>query len=141
MLSCEFCEIFWNIYFANVYEGLPLKNKIFARVSFCKILGFYYKRNTQIFYYEGTWSCNPLKIIERVNMIIFQNSWVIASVYTPADKNMFKVDSKGMFQECYSGDFIISLKIFLKSVTESNFHKSSGLYTYNSEGLCNGACF
>ena len=54
---------------------------------------------------------------------------------------MFKVDSKGMFQECYSGDFIISLKIFLKSVTESNFHKSSGLYTYNSEGLCNGACF
>ena len=41
--SFKFCEIFKDIYFVNVYEDLPLKNKIFTRVSFRKILGFYYK--------------------------------------------------------------------------------------------------
>ena len=45
MLSDEFFEIFKDIYFANVCEGLPLKNKIFIRVSFRKILGFHHKRN------------------------------------------------------------------------------------------------
>ena len=38
-------RIFKDIYFANVCESLPLKNKIFTRVSFRKILGFYYKWN------------------------------------------------------------------------------------------------
>ena len=42
VLSFEFWEIFKNIYFVNVYKGLPLNNKIFTRVSFRTILGFYY---------------------------------------------------------------------------------------------------
>ena len=41
----EFCEIFKNIYFTNVCEGLPLKSKIFTGVSFRKMLDFYYKQN------------------------------------------------------------------------------------------------
>ena len=65
------CEIFKNIYFANVYEGLHLNSKIFTAVSYHKILGFYYKRNRQLFYYEGTSSYISLKIPELVNRFIF----------------------------------------------------------------------
>ena len=78
-----------------------------------------YKRNRQLFYYEWISSYIPLKIPERVNRVIFQNSsefWV--------DKNMFKVDNKGMFQECSLGVFIIRLKNITKSVMESDFRKS-----------------
>ena len=53
VLSWEFCEIFKDIFFASVCEDLPLNKKIFIRVSFRKMLGFYYKRNKQTFYYEG----------------------------------------------------------------------------------------
>ena len=74
VLFCEFCEIFKNIYYANVCEGLLLKKKIFTRVSIPKILDFYYKRNRQLFYYEGTSSYIPLKILEHVNRVVFQNS-------------------------------------------------------------------
>ena len=74
VLSSEFCEIFKNIYFANVCEGLPLKSKIFTGVSFRKILGFYYKRNRQLFHYEGTSSFIPLKTRELVNTVSFRNS-------------------------------------------------------------------
>ena len=53
-----FLWIFWNlyknIYFTNVCEGMPLKRKIFTGVSFLKILGFYYKWKRHLFYYEGT---------------------------------------------------------------------------------------
>ena len=101
MTSCKFCEIFKDIYFANVCEALLLKNNIFTKVSFRKILGFYCKWNRQLFYYEGTSSYIPLQILERVNRVIFQNSSeFFTSEYTPADKNMFKVNNKGMFQEC-----------------------------------------
>ena len=109
MLSCNFCEILKNIYFTNVCEGLPPKNKIFTRVSFRKILGFYYKRNRQIFYYEGTSSYIPLKIPERESYFS-EIILVTAFENTPADINMFKVDNKGMFQECYSSVFSISLE-------------------------------
>ena len=51
MLSCEFCEIFKDIYFANVCESLPLKNNILSRVSLRKSLDFYYKSNSELFYY------------------------------------------------------------------------------------------
>ena len=37
VLSCEFCKIFKDVYFANVCEGLLLKNKTFTSVSFRKI--------------------------------------------------------------------------------------------------------
>ena len=73
-LSGEFCEIFKNNYFANVCEALPLKSKIFTRVSFRKILGFCYKRNRKLFYHEGTSSYICLKFPERINRVIFQNS-------------------------------------------------------------------
>ena len=53
-----FLWIFWNlyknIYFANVCEGMPLISKIFTGVSFRKMLGFYYKWKRQLFYYKGT---------------------------------------------------------------------------------------
>ena len=112
VLSCEFCEIFKNIYFANLYEGLPLKNKIFARISFCKIWSFYYKRNKQLFHSEGTSLFIPLKILERVNRSYFSEFlWVVASEYTP---KMKKVDNRGMFQVCYSGVFTINLENIFK---------------------------
>ena len=110
VLSCEFCEIFKDIYFANIYEGLPIKNKIFTRVSFRKILGFFYKWNRQLFYHERTSSYIPLKILERVNGYFSEFLSVLASEYTVADRNMFKVDKKGMFQGCYSGIFKINLE-------------------------------
>ena len=53
-----FLWIFWNlcknIYFANVCQGMPLISKIFTGVSFRQMLGFYYKRKRQLFYYGGT---------------------------------------------------------------------------------------
>ena len=58
----------------NVCEGVPLKNKILTRVSFCKSLGFHYKWNRQLFYYEGTSPYIFFKILEPVNRVIFQNS-------------------------------------------------------------------
>ena len=73
MLSGKFCEIFKNIYFANVFESLPLKSKIVTGVSFRKLLGFYYKRNRQFFYYDGTSSYIPLKIPKSVNKVTLQN--------------------------------------------------------------------
>ena len=86
--SCEFCKIFKDIYFAKVCKGLPLKENIFTRVPFCKILGFYYKRNRELFYYEGTFSYIPLKILEL----------------------QLQSQQQLMFQECYSGVFIINLE-------------------------------
>ena len=41
-----------NICFVNVCKGMPLKSKIFTGDSLGKILGFYYKRKRQLFYYE-----------------------------------------------------------------------------------------
>ena len=100
-----------NFYFANACEDLPFKSNIFIGVSFRKILGFYYKRNRLLFYYEGTSSYIPLKITEHVNRVLFQNSieLFVASENNPAAKNMFKADNKGIFQEFYSADFIIRL--------------------------------
>ena len=46
-----------------------------------------------------------------------------------------------MIQEYYSGVFLISLENIFKSVTESNFRKSSDLYINSSEGVCNWVCF
>ena len=54
---------------------------------------------------------------------------------------MFKVDKKGMFQECYLGVFMITWRIFLKPVAESDFRKSSGRYINNSEGVHDDVCF
>ena len=63
---------------------------------------------------------------------------VVASENTPKGKNMFKVNKKGMFQECYLGVFIITLVIFFKVVTESDFRKSLGFCINGSKGVCNG---
>ena len=56
------CEISKNIYFANVCERLPLKSKIVTGVHFRKILGFYYKRNRQLFFYDGTFPWKFLSV-------------------------------------------------------------------------------
>ena len=86
--SCGFCEIFKDIYFANVCKCLPLKENIFTRVPFRKILGFYYKRNRQLFYYEETFSYIPLKILEL----------------------QLQSQQQIMVQECYSGVFMINFE-------------------------------
>ena len=58
--SCSdtFLWIFWNlyknVYFENVCEGMPLISKIFNGVSVRKMLGFYYKQKRKLCYYEGT---------------------------------------------------------------------------------------
>ena len=62
-----------------------------------------------------------------MNFVIysFENSWVVSSEYTPADKNMFKVDSKEMFQENLQAFLHITVK---ESVMESAFSKASDLH-------------
>ena len=58
----------------------------------------------QLFYYEGTSSCITLRVPERVNRVISQISFELCLLKIPQQtKNMFKVDKKGMFQECYLG--------------------------------------
>ena len=44
VLSCEFCKILKNIYFANFRKDLPLNSKIFTRIFLSNVLGFYHKR-------------------------------------------------------------------------------------------------
>ena len=120
---------------------MPLKSKIFTGVFFHKISVFCYKRKRQLFYYEGSSSYITLNIFERVYRVLFSEFLrVVASENTPADKNIFKVDKKGMFQECYSEDFMISLKNIFKVCDGvfRDFRKSSGLYIKSSEGLCDG---
>ena len=79
---------------------MPLKSKIFTGVSFRKVLGFYYKLKKQLFYYDGTSSYISLKIPERVNRVISQNSSELLLLKIPKQAKMFKIDKKGMFQEC-----------------------------------------
>ena len=105
VLPCEFCENFKNIDFENVCEGLPLKNKIFTRVSFRKILGFYYKWNRQLFYYEGTSSYITLKILLRVNRVIFQNPFEFLLLNIPQTKTCSKLTT----EECFRDVFQLSL--------------------------------
>ena len=99
VLCCEFFEIFKNIYFANVCEGLPVKSKIFTGVSFRKVLSFYYKRNRQLLYYERTSSYILLKISEFVNRVIFQNSSKLLLLKIPQQA---KTCSKSTTKECFS---------------------------------------
>ena len=75
ILSCKFCKIFRNIYFANLCEGLPPKNRIFTGVSFYKIFGFYYKRSRKLFYYGGIlYELYYLEYSWTCKYVIFQNS-------------------------------------------------------------------
>ena len=142
MLYCELCEIFKAIYFANVWEGIPLKNKIFTRVSLRKNLGFYYKWNRQLLYYEGTSSYIPLKILEHVSRVIFQSSFDFLLLNIPQQtKRCSKSATNGCFRDVFRLSLKLAWRIFLKSVTESKFRKSSGVYVNSSEIVCNGVCF
>ena len=142
MLSCEFCWIFKNIYFTNVCEDLPLKNKMFVRVSFRKILYFYYKWNRQLFYYEGTSLYVLLKILERVNRIIFQTSFEFLLLnITQQTKIYSKLTTKQCFRVVIRLSLDLAWKIFLKSMTESRLCKSSALYVSSRVGVFNGVCF
>ena len=76
MLSSQFWEIFKKT-FVNVCVGLLLKSKIssaiFSQVKL-QIFSFsYYEQNRQLSYYEGTAWYISLKILERLNRVIFQN--------------------------------------------------------------------
>ena len=59
-------------------------------------------RNFVLYSFENSWSAN--------RVIFSEFLWIVASEYSPADKNMSKFDNKGMFQECYSDVFIINLE-------------------------------
>ena len=52
----------------------------------------------------------PWKFLNVLTGYFSEFLWVVASENNPADKNTFKVDNKRMFQERYSGTFIISLE-------------------------------
>ena len=49
VLSCEFCENFQGIYCANVFAGLPLKNKIFAKLLSVNLWAFTIYRTGMLF--------------------------------------------------------------------------------------------
>ena len=120
-------------------------NYIITGVSFRKILGFYYKRNRQLFYYERTLSYIPLKIPERVNRVILQNSselllLKIAQQTKACSKSTTK-KALALLQEFYSGVFIISLENIFEVYDVSGFRKSSGLYINSGERVCDGVCF
>ena len=121
---------------------MPLKSRIFTRVSFRKILGFYYKQKRQLFYYEGTSSCTLLKIFERVNRVASQDSSELLLLKIPQQT---EACSKSTKKECFRNVIRVSLwlawKIFLKSVMKFDFSKCSGLYINNSKGVCDGVCF
>ena len=52
----------------------------------------------------------PWKFLNLSIVDFSEFRWVVTFEYTTADKNMFKVDNKEMFQEWSSGLFIISLE-------------------------------
>ena len=117
VLYCKFCEIFKKIYFANVCESLLLKKKIFTGVSFHKTLGFHLKQNS--FTMNELRHIFPSKFLNVKIGSFFRIYVAVASEIpeqtktsskSPAGKNMFKVDIRGMFQERYSGIFIISVE-------------------------------
>ena len=135
-------NLYKNIYCANVCEGMPLKSKIFTGVSFRKILGFYYKRKRQLFYYEGTSSCIPLKIPERVNKVISQNSSELLLLkISQQTKTCLKSRKKECFRNVIQVPLWLARRIFLKSVTEFDFLKYSSLFTNSIKGVYDGVCF
>ena len=83
---------------------LHLKSKTFTGLSFRKILGFYYKRKRQLFYYERTSSYVPfLKTPDPVSRVIFQNSTELLLLKIPQAKTRSKSTTKGcsgMLFEC-----------------------------------------
>ena len=48
--------------------------------------------------------------MEETTLLSWRNFWVVASENTPADRNMFKVDKKRIFQEYNLAVFMISLE-------------------------------
>ena len=75
------------MHFINVYGWLFFKSQIFVGVSFRKAAGFYNKKNRQLFYFERTGRYLFLKNPERLNKIIFQNTfeWLLLK-YTRKQK-------------------------------------------------------
>ena len=72
--------------------------RVGSLLEFRKILGFYYKPNKQLFYCEGTLSFIPLKIDERVNRVIFQNSSELLHLKIPQQT---KTDMFKTTKECF----------------------------------------
>ena len=90
-----------NIYFEKFCEGLPLKSKIFTGVSFGKTFGFYYKRNRQLFYYEGL-----QRIKQQRNVLILVSlslPWkIILKSMTEPDITLLK---KRLWRRCLPVNF------------------------------------
>ena len=130
-----FLWIFWNlyknIYFANASDGMPLISKIFTGVSFRKMLHFHYKRKRQLFYYGQTLS-KTLRIPERVNRVISQNSCELLLVKGPQQT---KTCSKLTKKECFRNVLQVSLWLAWRIFLKSDFCKSSGLYINSSDGV------
>ena len=106
-VAADWCTVKW----------LRLDQTIITGVSFRKILGFYQKQNRQFFYYDGTSSYIPLKIPERVNRVIFQNSSELLLLKIPKQTKSTTKAALALLQECYLGVFIISLEnTFLENI-------------------------
>ena len=58
------------------------------------------------FYYEGTSSYIPLKILEPVNRVIFENS---SELFLPKIPQQTKTCSKSTTKECFSNFIRVSL--------------------------------
>ena len=73
---------------------------------FRKILGFYYKRNRQLFYYEDTSPYITLNILERINRVIFRNSSELLLLNISQQS---KTCSKMTAKECFKNVIWVSL--------------------------------
>ena len=108
-------NLYKNIYFANIREVVPLKSKIFTGASFGKILGFYYKRNRQLLYYERTLSYVPLKIPKRVNRVFFQNSSELFLKIPHHTKTCSKSTKKERFGNVIRASLWLPLRLYFWS--------------------------
>ena len=133
VLYCEFCRIVKKTNFIYVYERLLLKSKIFVRVCFRKVSGFYYKWNRQLFHFEGTGRYVFLKIPKQLlNNVIFQNSFERLLFKTPQEKKACTKLTTKSTRTASGNDIRVYLSltwnITLKSVMEFVLSKASDLY-------------
>ena len=130
------------LYFTNVTEGMHLKSKILYGVAIRKILSFYHKPKRQLFYYDGTSSYNRLKIPECVKRVFLRIPLSCCfRKYPSRQKNIQSWQKRNASGMLFWASLWLAWRIFLKSVTESVFCKSSGFYINSNEGVCDGVCF
>ena len=94
--------------------------------------------NRQLVYSFTTSLCIPLIIPERINLYVYFSEFFSCCFrkWLSRQKRQQR-NFPGMLFRC----LLISLKIFLKYVTESKFRKSSGIYIIRSEEFVTGSAF